>query len=419
MKRSSLIFSAILIASLVLSACAPATPAFTPPTDPIAVVTIPPGDPIQIAFWGVLTGSDATLGEDSKRGVELAIDDRGGKLLGRDIRLLTEDAGCNAEGGTTAATKLSVNTQLVALVGSSCSSEAAAGVPILTQAGMVTVSPSNTRPAFTDPKQRGPGGALEKDFAGYLRTAHSDSVQGAVAAQFIYNELGLRRAATIHDGSPYAEALQGVFADTFRQLGGTITSQEAISPNDTDMRPVLSKIAADKVEMIYYPIFIAAGGQITAQAREITGLENAVLMGADGMFSPEFVTAAGAAAEGVYLSSPDFTAFTGKYNDFLAKHRAKYGGEPLSIFHAHAYDAANIIFNAIEKVAVTGPDGTIYIGRQALRDALYATKDYDGIIGRLSCNQYGDCSAPVIAVYKVTAREVGGQWPPEAPFWKP
>jgi len=419
MKRISLAFSAMIIASLVLGACAPATPAFTPPTDAIGVVTIPPGDPIHIAFWGVIAGPDATLGEDSKRGVEIAIADRGGKLLGRDIKLTAEDSGCNAEGGTTAATKLSVDTSIVALIGSSCSSEAAAGVPILTKAGFVTVSPSNTRPQFTDPAQRGPGGALEKDFAGYLRTAHSDAIQGAVAAKFAWEYLQAKKAATIHDGSPYAEALQQVFADEFRKLGGTITSQEAIGPTDTDMRPVLTKIAADKPEVVYYPIFVAAGGFVTAQAKEVAGLETAVLMGADGMFSPDFIKGAGPAAEGMYLSSPDFTAFGPGYQDFLNKHKAKYGGDVLSIFHAHAYDAANIVLNAIEKVAVTGPDGTIYIGRQALRDALFATKDHKGITGTLSCNPYGDCSAPVIAIYKVTARETGGQWPPEKPFWKP
>lgn len=418
MKRLFALLSLLVVASMLFAACAPAAPAIEC-TDAIGCVEIAPGDPIHIAFWGVIAGPDASLGEDSKRGVEIAIDDRGGKLLDRDIRLSAEDAGCNAEGGTAAATKLSVDTTLVALVGSNCSSEAAAGVPILTNAGLVTVSPSNTRPAFTDPAQRGPGGVLEKDFAGYLRTAHSDAVQGAVAAQFAYNELGLRKAATIHDGSPYAEALQGVFADKFRELGGTVTSQEAVSPTDTDMRAVLTKIAADTPEIIYYPIFTVAGGHVTAQAKEVAGLEEAVLMGADGMFSPEFVTAAGPAAEGMYLSSPDFTAFAGGYDAFLEKHRAKYGGEPLSIFHAHAYDAANIIFNAIEKVAVTAPDGTILIGRQALRDALFATSNYNGLIGTLSCNQYGDCSSPMIAVYQVTAREVGGQWPPEAPIWRP
>ena len=417
-KRSFSVLSLLLIAGLALGACQPTGSAFTPRSDAIGTVAIPPGDPIHIGFWGVLTGPDATLGEDSKRGAEIAIDDRGGMLLGRPIRMTSEDEGCGPEGGTTAATKLSVDTSIVALIGSSCSGAAAAGVPIITQAGMVTVSPANTRPAFTDPVERGPGGALENDFAGYLRTAHSDSVQGAVAAQFIYNELGLRRAATIHDGSPYAEALQGVFADTFRELGGTITSQEAISDDDTDMRSVLTKIDADDVEMLYYPIFVAAGGHVTSQAREILG-PDVVLMGSDGMFSSQIVTAAGASIEGLYLSSPDFTAFTSKYPDFLAKHRAKYGSEPLSIFHAHSYDAANIIFNAIEAVAETAPDGTIYIGRQALRDALFATSNYDGLIGNLTCNEFGDCSAPVIAVYQVTDREVAGAWPPEAPIWKP
>jgi branched-chain amino acid transport system substrate-binding protein len=428
----------LVIAGLLLAACAPQPAApdptpppgdvptppppdvpFTPPDDPIGVVTIPPGDPMHIGFWGVISGPDASLGEDSRRGVQIAMDDRGNELLGRPIQLTSEDAGCNAEGGTAAATRLSVDTSIVGLVGSNCSSEASAGVPILCEAGMATVSMSNTAPPFTDPDQRGPGGVLENTFACYLRTAHSDAVQGRVAALFAYEELGLRTAATIHDGSVYAEALQQVFADTFRELGGTITSQEAVGPTDVDMRPVLTRIAADQPEIIYHPIFIAAGGHVVSQSREIAGLEDVVLMGADGTFSADFVAAAGAAAEGVYLSSPDVTAFTERYDHFLEKHRQLFGEEPLSIFHAHAYDAAEILFQAIERAAVVGPDGTIYVGRQALRDELFATRNYPGMIGALSCDQYGDCSAPVIAVYQVTERELGGPWPPEAPVWVP
>ncbi|HRQ24981.1 MAG TPA: ABC transporter substrate-binding protein, partial [Anaerolineales bacterium] len=141
-KRLLAFFSLLVIASMALAACGGGGGAqpdggeqpgggetFSPPSDAIGVVAIPAGDPIHIAFWGVLSGPDSTLGEDSKRGVEIAIDDRGGSLLGRSIRLTAEDAGCNAEGGTAAATKLSVDTTIVALIGSSCSGEAAAGVP--------------------------------------------------------------------------------------------------------------------------------------------------------------------------------------------------------------------------------------------------------------------------------------------------
>ncbi len=409
-KRTFSVLSLLIAASLALASCQPAAPAFTPPTDALGLVTIPSGEPIHVAYWGVLSGADATLGEDSKRGVEIAIDDRGGKLLERDIRLTTEDGLCTPEGGATAAQKLAADTTLVGLIGSSCSDETVGGIKTLTEAGLTTISPSNTRPALTDPGR-------DATFAGYLRTAHSDAFQGKAVAEFVYNELKLTTAATVHDGSAYAEALQQVFVDEFKKLGGTVTVQEAVSKGQTDMKPVLTAIAATSPQVIYYPIFVAEGAFITAQVKEVPGLENVVKIGSDGMFSADMVKGAGPAAEGMYLSSPDFTAFQAGYADFLTKHEAKYAGKPLSIFHAHAYDATNILFAALEKVAVTGPDGTIYVPKQALRDAIFATKDHKGITGTLSCGQYGDCGAPIIAVYQVTAREVGGDWPPEKPIW--
>ncbi|MGB9628990.1 MAG: branched-chain amino acid ABC transporter substrate-binding protein [Thermodesulfobacteriota bacterium] len=380
--------------------------------DEIGVIKIKPNEPIHIACWLAVAGSEASLGIDSKRGVEIAIEDKGGKILGFPIKLTVQDTGCNAEGGQAAATKLAADPTIVAAIGSTCSSEARPGAPILWKAGIVTVSPSNTAPELTSPK-RG------KEYEGYLRTAHNDKVQGAVAAEFAYKYLKVKRAATIHDGSPYAEQLQAVFAERFKKLGGTITSQEAVAPTDTDMRPMLTKIATGKPEMIYYPIFIAAGGHVTRQVKEVAGLEKAILMGADGLFSPDFYKAAGEAAIGMYHSSPDFSAFAEGYKAFLEKHQKKYGEKPLSVFHAHAYDAAMIIFSAIEKVAKKGPDGTLYIGRKALRDALYATKNHKGLTGTLSCDPYGDCADPRIAVYITRAENVKKLEMPDKPFWAP
>ncbi|MDR7543128.1 MAG: branched-chain amino acid ABC transporter substrate-binding protein [Armatimonadota bacterium] len=381
-------------AGSLLTAHAPAA-TMGPVTDPIGVVKIARGQPITIAYWMVIAGPDASLGTDTKRGVEIAIDDKGGKLLGFPIKLIGEDTGCNAEGGTTAATKLAANKAIVAAVGSNCSSEAVPGAPILWKAGIPTVSPSNTAPKLTDPA-RGPG------YDGYLRTAHNDKVQGRVAAEFAWKFAKVKTAATIHDGSPYAEALANVFAENFKKLGGKITAQEAVSPTDTDMRPVLTKIAAGKPEFLYYPIFIAAGGHITRQAKEVAGLEKTKLMGADGMFSPDFWKAAGDAAKGMYHSSPDLSpeALGPRYGEFLKKHEKKYGGKPLAPFHAHAYDAAMMIFAAIEKVAKRDAAGNLYIGRKALRDALYATKNFKGLTGTLTCDRYGDCADPKIAVYE-------------------
>lgn len=415
MKRSVLcllVLLSVIGLMVVVEAAQPASKGAFQVEDKIGVVKIKPGQPIHVAMWLVVAGENASLGTDIKRGVEIALEDKGGKILGHPVKLTVQDSGCNAEGGLAAATKLASDPTIVAAVGSTCSSEAKPGVPILWKAGIVTVSPSNTAPYLTEPK-RGP------DFSGYLRTAHNDKVQGAVAAQFAIKYLKVRRAATIHDGSVYAEQLAQVFAETFKKLGGTITSQEAVSPSDTDMRPVLTKIAIGKPEFLYFPIFIGAGGHITRQTKEVAGLEKVHLMAADGCFSPDFYKAAGEAAVGMFHSSPDFSAFGSGYKEFVAKHQKKFGEKPIAPFHAHGYDAAMMIFAAIEKVGKKGPDGTLYIGRQKLRDALYQTKHFKGLTGTLSCDNYGDCADPRIAVYKTTLENVKNGVMPTTPFWKP
>jgi len=402
-KRTFSVVSLFVLASLLLAACQPAAKPYVC-TDAIGCVDIAPTASIHVAYAMVVAGPDSSLGIDSRRGVEIAIDDKGGKLLDHAIELTGEDTGCNAEGGQAAAQKLAADKTIVAIVGTSCSSEARVAAPILSDAGFTMISASNTAPDLTDPA---------KHVAGYLRTAHNDKVQGAVAAEFAYNFLKVTKAATVHDGSLYAQSLQQVFVDRFKELGGEIVAQEAVQPTDTDMRPVLTTIAAANPELIYYPIFIAAGGFITAQAKEVAGLEGVNLMGADGMFSPDFLKAAGEAAVGMYHSSPDFSAFEAGYKDFLDKHLTKYGEKPLSAFHAHGYDAANIIFAAIEKVAVKDADGTLHIPRQALRDAMFATKDFKGLTGTLTCTPTGDCSDPKIAVYQTNNADPAS-WNPGA-----
>ena len=366
--------------------------------DALGCVTIAPGDPLKIASALVIAGPNETLGVDSQRGVEIAIDDRG-EVAGHSVELQAEDGGCSAEGGQTAATKIASDDSIVAVVGHNCSSSCTPAAPIYNDAGLSMISPSCTAPSLT-----GEGTHVDS----LLRTAHNDNIQGRVMAEFVYNELGARTAATIHDGSPYAEQLQQVFADVFVELGGSVSAQEAVNVGDTDMRPVLTSIATGSPDIIYYPIFIAEGGFVTTQAKEIAGLENTILAGADGMISPDFIEAAGDAAEGMYISGPDLGFTGGAYEGFLAAHEAKYGEGPLSAFHAHAYDAANMIFDAVESVAQVDGDGNTIIGRQALRDALYATSGMDGITGNITCNELGDCADPKIAVNQIT----GGEYVP-------
>jgi len=401
-KRLFAIVSVLVLASFILAACGPSTPAYTC-TDKIGCVTIKPGEPVHIAYGLVVAGPNETLGIDSRNGIEIAIADAGGKILGHDIKFDGQDTGCSAETGQAAATKLAADPTIIGVVGTSCSSEARVGMPLMSKAGFVVVSPSNTAVDLTEA-----GNA--NNYPGYLRTAHNDKVQGAKAAEYAYNVLGIRKAATINDGSIYADGLQKVFAENFKKLGGTITAQSAVDPNQTDMSSVLADIAAGSPELIYLPIFQPAGPFIILQAPKTPGLETVKLMGADGLFSPDVVTAAGDSIEGFKVSSPLVTGAA--YDAFVQKYTTKFGKAPISIFHAHAYDAFNMIKAGIEKVAVQQADGTLIIPRQALRDALYATKDFQGLTGVLGCTPTGDCANPVIGIYEYHK----GQYPPTLIF---
>ncbi len=125
MKRIALLLLAALLFTLALSACSGGDELVC--EDTIGCVTVAPDEPITIAYMLTISGATAFLGEDSRGGIQIAIDDRGGKLLDHDINLKGEDSGCSAEGGQTAAQKLAADTQIVGIIGSSCSSEATAG----------------------------------------------------------------------------------------------------------------------------------------------------------------------------------------------------------------------------------------------------------------------------------------------------
>jgi branched-chain amino acid transport system substrate-binding protein len=397
-KRLLVLVSILMIASMVLSACGQAAATYSC-TDSIGCVKIGPTDPIHIAYLLVVSGPNSALGIDSRNGVEIAIADAGNKILGHDVKFDGEDGGCSADGGQAAGTKLASDNTIVAVIGTSCSSEARAAEPLLSAAGFVTISSSNTAPDLTDPTN-------PNHYPGYFRTAHNDKIQGAAAADFAYNFLSIRKAATIHDGSLYADKLQGVFAEQFTKLGGTITLQTSVTIGQTDMSSVLASIATGSPELIYFPIFLPEGAFLIDQAKTTPGLENTKLMGADGLYSPDVMQSAGAAVEGFMVSSPLVQG--PEYDAFVAKYVAKFGEQPINIFHAHAYDGFNIVKAAIEKVAVQESDGTIYIPRQGLRDAMAATKDFKGLTGVLTCNVDGDCANPVIGAYEYHA----GEYPP-------
>ena len=120
-----------------------------PVTDEIGVVEIPKDAPITIGGYWVISGPDTALGLDSKRGAEIAFDELNNTIAGHAIQMVVEDDSCNAEGGQTAATKLSTLPNVVAVLGPACSSAATAAAPILWKAGIVDIGTATTAPSLT------------------------------------------------------------------------------------------------------------------------------------------------------------------------------------------------------------------------------------------------------------------------------
>jgi branched-chain amino acid transport system substrate-binding protein len=373
-------------------------------------VEVASGAPITIGTLLAISGENAALGTDSQHGATLAIDyldgtldgNLDGELLGHTVTLSNEDDLCAIEGGQAGGTALAADPSIVAVIGTSCSS-AALGVAdkILSDKGILLISPSNTNPGLTAEGTHQPF---------YLRTAHNDKIQGAIVSDFVYTDQGITTAATINDESPYADGLAAAFRANFEAAGGTITSVEAINSSDTDFKPLLTSIAQKNPGVLYFPDFNPACALIAKQAADI--MPDTMLIGSDGCLSSDFLTTAGAAANGVFASSPDLSVFAnGDFykNEFIPAYKTEFGTAPTSVFHAHAFDAMNILFDAIKQAAVENSDGSLTIPRQALHDAIFATSGYAGITGTITCSELGDCATDVtIGIFKAPGWPVEG-----------
>ena len=361
---------------------------------------VPAGEPLTIATANSISGATAFLGTDSNVGTQVAHDERG-QVLGRDVEIVTEDAGCSdAATGQTAAEAIVANPAIMGVIGTSCSRTAVPACPVIEEAHLIMISPANTAPGLTNPDHEqycGPN---------YFRTAYNDKVQGAAVAKFACEELGATTAATIHDGSPYAEQLQQVFAEEFdSQCGGETLSQDAINVGDTNFRDLLTTIATENdgaaPDLLFFPIFDPEGPAIANQTQEIPGLANTTLIGADGIKDQGFIDVAGDTAEavGMYFSGPDLN-FGDRYeNEFLPAYEKIAGTAPTAPYHAHGYDAYNILMDAIEFAAVGDDEaGTTFISKEGIRAYVAGLTDYDGMTGTLTCDEFGDCGSPYVSI---------------------
>ncbi|MEW5772359.1 MAG: branched-chain amino acid ABC transporter substrate-binding protein [Thermodesulfobacteriota bacterium] len=389
----------VLLAALawaLLAGCGREDPPVPACPDPLGCVEVAPGEPLVVGVLEALSGEPRPIGLDQLRAVELAVESWGGGMLGHDIVLAVEDSHCSKEGGVTAALKLAANPKVLGAVGPTCSGAAVSAGKVLSDAGMVLVSGSSTAPVLTRTGDR-KGAAWQP---GFMRTAQNDEEQGRAAAQFAFHRLGVRRAASIHDGDPYTRGLAEAFDAAFAALGGEVALSTGVNKGDRDMQPVLAAVAASGARFLFAPVFRPEGDRLVLQARKVKGLEDAAVMSSDGLFLDGFLDAVGDAGRGLYFVLPATPEGKG-YEAFVARYRERYGEAPNTSYHAHTYDAANMLLDAVRNVAASLPGGGLRFGRQALRDKLRSTRGYAGLTGTLACDEFGDCGSSRFKVLRL------------------
>jgi len=348
--------------------------------DEWGTITIPAGKPIKIALGAMLTGDYASLGIDIKNGAEMAVLEKG-SILGHEVVLQAEDDGCSGPPSVAIAEKVSNDPLVVGLVGYMCSGGSKPASDVHNKYKLVMVSPSSTALELT-----------ARDIPIFFRTCWNDKIQAKRAASFAWSR-GWKNVVAIHDKSDYGQSLAEDFGENIKAKGGKVLAFEGITRGDKDFSPVLTKIKPLKPQVIYFGGMAAEGVLIVRQMKRV-GLRKTKFMSDDGCFTEkDFIQAGGSAAIGAYVAyakEPD--------KAWVKKFEAKYGAR--QTFSPQAYDASNILMAAVEKVAQKQGDGSLVIGKKALRDAVRATK-MEGITGKIGFDAHGDRTGSVVVIYKV------------------
>jgi hypothetical protein len=183
------------------------------------------GDEIRIGEFGSLTGGTATFGTSSHEGVMLALDEinNDGGLLGKKVRVLTEDNQSKPEESVTAVLKLIKQDEVSAVIGEVASSRTLAAAPTCQANHVPLLSPASTNPKVT---QVG-------DYV--FRACFIDPFQGSTMAKFAVERLKAKRIAILTDmKNDYSVGLAQFFRETAKKLGAEIVAEESYAEGDIE-----------------------------------------------------------------------------------------------------------------------------------------------------------------------------------------
>ena len=335
---------------------------------------------IKIGEYASLTGKEAAFGQSSHKGTLLAVEElnAAGGVLGRQIELITDDNQSKQGESATIVKKLIFREKVVGILGEVASMRSLEAAPLCQAYKIPMISPSSTNPKVTE-------------IGNYIfRVCFIDPFQGTVMAKFAKDTLKIHRVAVLTSvSSAYSVGLAKYFKQRFTDDGGEVVIEQKFTEGDKDFNAQLTAIKAAGVEGIFVPGYYTEAALICRQARELD--MKIPLFGGDGWEAPELVKIGGDAVEGCYYSthySPQVD--TPAVKNFVARFKARFGGETPDAMAALGYDSALVMVDAIRRAGNTeGP---------AVRDALAATKGFEGVTGATTMDKDRNASKAAVVI---------------------
>jgi branched-chain amino acid transport system substrate-binding protein len=322
-----------------------------------------------------LTGEVANYGQDTKAGVDLAVDIANHESKKYEFEIIYEDSKGLAKEGVLATQKLVNTNKVSAIIGDNVSAPTMAIVPVTDKSRVVLLSPSASSPKLS---------GISKYF---FRVYPSDTAEGSLMAETAYNKLHLRSVGVLYVNNDFGVGLRDVFSKEFAALGGNIAVAEGYSQEQTDFRTILTTAKDMNPDGLYLAGYYKDGGLILKQAREL-GFTTSML-GATTHEDPQLIAIAGNAAEGlVYPYSTGYDAQSQRdvVKGFIGQFQNRYKRDP-GLIAALGYDCTNLLVRAVEDRGASA---------EAIRAYLADVNDFPGAAGNISFDRNGDVHKPIL-----------------------
>jgi branched-chain amino acid transport system substrate-binding protein len=357
------------------------------------------GSAVNIGIDLPISGGDASVGISTERGAMLAIEQAAGRMpAGIKIEGQVLDDAVqgvhNPQQGATNVRNFVADDSVLAVVGPYNSNVAAAEIPITNAAGLVQVGPSVVSDGLTIGAAAAGLRRANPTQNSFFRVCTTDSRQGSALAQFATHNLHFKTAYIVDDNETYGLDLANRFEADFKQLGGNVLGHDHLAKNTQDFKSLLTKIAGQKPDLIFYGGVTSTGGGLMRKQMAGAGMGNTAMLGGDGI--ADLATVAGTQSDGVYytLAAPNAEKLPAA-RAFVAAYSARYH-TLIGPYSANAYAAAQVAIAAISSAARRS-GGKVPSRAQVLS----AAKDthLQSPIGPIAFDANGDVKNPVLSLY--------------------